>query len=90
MDGIQRLVFDCGEPAVVGFARLEFGDFVHDILPCAGCAGRIARLQMHPRQMQAESRGVLVFVLGRDEVKGFVLVTGLEGLLLAGGVLSWQ
>jgi hypothetical protein len=37
--------------------------------------------------MQAESRGVLVFILGRDEPKGFVLVAGLEGCLFAGLVV---
>ena len=37
--------------------------------------------------MAAECRGFLVFVLGRDEPKGFVLVAGLEGFLFAVGVV---
>jgi hypothetical protein len=37
--------------------------------------------------MQTECGGVFVFVLGRDEPKGFVLVAGLEGYLLAAGVV---
>jgi hypothetical protein len=86
-DGIERLVFDGGQPAVAGFAGLELGDFVHDVLPCPGGSGRVARLPIDARQMAAECRGFLVFVLGRDEPKGFVLVAGLEGFLFAGGVV---
>ena len=37
--------------------------------------------------MAAERRGFLVFVLGRNEPVGFVLVAGLEGGLLAGRVV---
>jgi hypothetical protein len=37
--------------------------------------------------MAAEGRGFLVFVLRCNEPKGFVLVAGLEGFLLAGGVV---
>ena len=36
---------------------------------------------------QAEGRGVFVFVFGRDEAEGFVLVAGLEGFLFAGVVV---
>ncbi len=76
-------------PAVVRLAGLELGDFVHDVLPCPGRAGRVASLPIHPRQMAAEGRGFLVFVLGRDEAKGFVLVAGLEGCCCWPLVLSW-
>jgi len=72
---------------VAGFAGLELGDFVHDVLPCPRGSGGVARLPIHPRQMAAECRGFLVFVLGRDEPKGFVLVAGLEGCLFAGLVV---
>jgi hypothetical protein len=37
--------------------------------------------------MQAEGRGVFVFIFGRDETIGFVLVAGLEGFLFAGLVV---
>ena len=63
----------------------EFGDFVHDVLPCPGGSGGVARLPIDARQMAAERRGFFVFVLGRDEAIGFVLVAGLEGFLFAGG-----
>jgi len=86
-NGIKRLVFDGGQPTVAGFAGLELGDFVHDVLPCPRGSGGVARLPIHPRQMAAECRGFLVFVLGRDEPKGFVLVAGLEGFLFAVGVI---
>ena len=86
-NGIKRLVFDGGQPTVAGFAGLELGDFVHDVLPCPRGSGGVARLPIHPRQMAAECRGFLVFVLGRDEPKGFVLVAGLEGCLFAGLVV---
>ena len=86
-DGIKRLVLDGGKPAVMCLASFEFRNFVHDVLPCAGRASGVARLPIDARQMQAERRGFLVLVLGRDEAKGFVLVAGLEGYLLAAGVV---
>jgi hypothetical protein len=82
---IESRVLDGRQPAVLRFAGLEFGDFFHDILPCAGRAGGVARFPIDARQMQTERGGVFVFVLGRDEPKGFVLVAGLEGFLFAGG-----
>ena len=86
-DGIKRCVLDGCQPAALRFAGFEFGDFVHDLLPCPGGSGGVARFPIHSRQMAAESRGFFVLVLGRDEPKGFVLVAGLEGGLLAGGVV---
>ena len=65
----------------------EFGDFVHDVLPRPGGSGRVARLPIDARQMQAKSGGVFIFVFGCDETKGFILVAGLEGFLFAGGVV---
>ncbi len=69
-DGIERLVFDGRQPAVVGFAGLELGDFIHDVLPRPGGSSGIARLPIHRSGMQAESRGVLVFVLGPRRAEG--------------------
>ena len=86
-DGIERRVLDGGQPAMMRFAGFEFGDFVHDVLPCPGGSGGVARLPIDASQMQAERRGVFVFVLGRDETKGFILVAGLEGCLFAGLVV---
>ncbi len=54
------------------------------MLPSPGCPGGIARLPVNPREVQAECGSLLVFVLGRDEAKGFVLVASLEGFLFAG------
>jgi len=86
-DGIERRVFDGRQPAMLRFAGFEFRDFVHDVLPCPGRADGVARLPIDARQMQAKSRGVFVFIFGRDETIGFVLVAGLEGFLFAGLVV---
>jgi len=81
---IQRLVLDGGPPAMLGFALFEFGDFVHDVLPCPLGGGGITRPPVYSRQVQAEGGGFFVFIPGRNETKSFVLVAGAESGLLFG------
>ncbi len=83
-DRLEGLVLDGDEPAGLGVARLELGDFIHDVLPRPFGRRRVASLPVHPGQMQAEGGSFFVLVFGGDEAKGFVLVAGLEGRLFLG------
>jgi electron-transferring-flavoprotein dehydrogenase len=88
---IQRLVPDGGPPAVLGFALFEFGDFVHDVLPCPLGSGGITRPPIDSRQVQAEGGGFFVFIPGRNETKSFVLVAGAAEALYGIGVKElWE
>jgi hypothetical protein len=78
---IKRLVLAGSEPAALSAARFELEDFLHDVLPGAACASRVARLPINPRQMQAERGRFVGFVLGCNEAKGFVLIAGVKGFL---------
>jgi hypothetical protein len=69
-DGIESLILDGCRPPVLRLAGFELWDFIHDVLPRPGRAGGVARFPINPRQMAAESRGLFVFILGRDEPKG--------------------
>jgi hypothetical protein len=65
-EGSKRLVFDGGQPTMLRFAGFEFGDFVHDMLPCSLGGHGIARFPIDARQMQTERRRVFVFILSRN------------------------
>jgi hypothetical protein len=45
----------------------------------------LSGLPIHPRQMQAKGRVLIVFVPGGDQAVGLVAVAGVEGFLFAGG-----
>jgi hypothetical protein len=86
-NGVEGLVLDGNQPAAVRVARLELGDFIHDVLPSPLGGFGVACPPIDTGQMDAERGGFFVFVLGGDEAIGFVLVAGLEGFLFAGGVV---
>ena len=84
---VERLVLDGGLPAVLGFARFEFGHFVHDELPVAGGNLRITGGEIGAGDLQVTAGCWTASLLGMEQPDGGGPVTGAEAFLFAGHVV---
>jgi hypothetical protein len=56
-NGIECRVFDGGQPAMPSFTLFQFGDLVHDMLPCPAWPGMVSDREWNSGAERVERRG---------------------------------